>query len=89
LLEGTVRAVVVKVRRVLGQHRGEMAAVEDQDPVQQFAAEGSDPSFGNRVRLRYPHRGAQDARQLGPSRRGAGSMPACLRIDYTVLAAIW
>jgi hypothetical protein len=44
-----VWAMVVKVHHVLGQHRREMAAVEDQDTVQQFAADSSDPSFGNRV----------------------------------------
>jgi hypothetical protein len=42
--------MVVKVRHVLGQHRHKMA-VDDQHPVQQFAADGSDPSFGDRVRL--------------------------------------
>jgi hypothetical protein len=43
--------MVVKVRHVLSQHCREMAAVDDQYPVEQFAAEGSDPSFGDRVRL--------------------------------------
>ncbi len=37
-----------------------MAAVDDQHPVQQFAAEGPNPSFGDRVRPRCPHRRAQD-----------------------------
>ena len=55
-----VWAMVVEVRHVLGQHCGEMAAVEDQYPVQQLAAEGFDPSFGDRVRLGRPHRRAQD-----------------------------
>jgi hypothetical protein len=49
LLEGAVRAVVVKVRHVLGQHCREMPVVEDQDPVQQFTADGADPSFGDGV----------------------------------------
>jgi hypothetical protein len=47
--------MVVEVRHVLGQHRRKMAAVNDQDPVQQFAADSGDPSFGDRVRLRCPH----------------------------------
>jgi hypothetical protein len=51
---------VVEVRHVLGQHRHQMAAVDDQHPVEQFTAEGSDPSFGDSVRPRCPHRGAQD-----------------------------
>jgi hypothetical protein len=52
LVERAVRAVVVEVRDVLGQHCGEMAAVDDQHPVQQFSAGSSDPSFGDRVGLR-------------------------------------
>jgi hypothetical protein len=42
--------MVVEMRHVLGQHCCEMAAVGDQDPVQQFTANRSDPSFGDRVR---------------------------------------
>ena len=34
-----MRAMVVEVRHVFVQHRRKMAAVNDQDPVQQFAAE--------------------------------------------------
>src|SRR4051812_47145617 len=41
-----------------------MAAVEDQYPVQQFAADSSIPLFGDRVCLRCPHRGALDANPL-------------------------
>jgi len=41
-----------------------MAAVDDQYPVEQFAADSSNPSFGDRVRLGCPHRGAQDANTL-------------------------
>jgi hypothetical protein len=37
---------------------------DDQHPVQQFAADSSDPSFGNRVRLRCPHWGPKDANPL-------------------------
>jgi hypothetical protein len=33
LVERPVRAMVVEVRHVLGQHCGEMAAVDDEDPV--------------------------------------------------------
>ena len=56
-----VRSVLVKVRQVLGQHALEMAAVENQYPVEQLAAKGADPSFGDRVRLRCSYRCAQDA----------------------------
>jgi hypothetical protein len=30
---------------------------------------------------------ARNSRQVGPARRGAGSIPACLRISHTVLGA--
>lgn len=56
--------MVVEVRHVLGQHCREMVAVDDQHPVQQFAADSSNPSFGDRVRLRCPHRCAQDVNTL-------------------------
>jgi hypothetical protein len=51
LVEGVVRAMVVEVRHVLGQHRRKMPAVDDQHPVEQFTADSSDPSFGDPVRL--------------------------------------
>ena len=41
--------MVVEVRHVFGQYCREMAAVDDQYPVEQFAAEGADPAFGDRV----------------------------------------
>jgi hypothetical protein len=182
LVQCSVRPVGVEVRHVLGQHRRKLALVEDQHPIQQLAAYGADPAFGDCVRAGRLHRGAQDAdglagehgienggelavaipdeepepsravaevhqevagllgdpgsgrvcgdaqqvhaasgvlddeqniercpgsvsaqkksvarmpcawarrncRQLGPSRRGAGSMPARFRIDHTVLGA--
>jgi hypothetical protein len=51
LVQGAVWAMVVEMRHVLGQHRHQMATVNYQDPVQQFTANRSDPSFGDRVRL--------------------------------------
>ncbi len=56
--------MVVEMRHVLGQHCLEVVAVDNQHPVQQFAADGADPSFGDRVRPGCPHRGAQDAHAL-------------------------
>jgi hypothetical protein len=43
LAQRAVRAMVVEVRHVLGQYFGEMAAVDDQNLVQQLAADSSDP----------------------------------------------
>jgi hypothetical protein len=64
LVERPVRAVMVEVRYVLGQHCREMAVIDDQYPVEKFVADSSDPSFGDRVRLGCPHRGAQDTHAL-------------------------
>lgn len=54
------RPMVVEVRHVLGQYRHQMAAVDDQYPIQQFAAVTSDPAFGDRVRPPCRYRDAQD-----------------------------
>lgn len=53
--------MVVEVVYVLGQSVFEVAAVEDQYPVEQLAAQGADPSFGDCVRPGCLHRCAQDA----------------------------
>ena len=50
LVECSVRPVGVEVRHVLGQYRLKRALVEDQHPIQQLAADGVDPSFGDCVR---------------------------------------
>jgi hypothetical protein len=63
-MQGAVGAVLVEVRHVLGQHVFEVAAVDDQYPVKQLAADGADPTFGDRVRPRCSHRCAQDADAL-------------------------
>ncbi len=38
----------------------EMATVEDQEPVETLASDGADEALGDRVRLRRPHRRADD-----------------------------
>jgi hypothetical protein len=59
LVQFSVRPVGVEVHHVLGQHCPKLALVEDQHPIQQLAADGADPSLGDGVRPRCPHRGAQ------------------------------
>src|SRR5918998_4348383 len=49
LVQCAVGAMAVEMRHVLGEHSLEVAAVEDQYPVQQFSPDGADPSFGDRV----------------------------------------
>ena len=58
-----MRAMVIAVRDVFGQHRHQMA-VDDQHWVEQFAADSSDSSSGDPVRPRCPYRGAQDTHAL-------------------------
>ena len=38
-----------------------MALVDDQEAVEEFAADGADEAFGDRVRLRCPHRRRDDS----------------------------
>jgi hypothetical protein len=59
--QGAVGAVLVEMRRVLGQDVFKMAPVEDQNSVQQLAADGANPSLSDRVGSGRPHRCAQDA----------------------------
>jgi hypothetical protein len=63
-MQGAVGAVLVEVSGVLGQCVFEVAAVEDQHSVEQLAANGADPSLGDRVRPGRPHRCAQDTDTL-------------------------
>jgi hypothetical protein len=56
VLQSAVGAVLVEMRRVLGQYVFEMAPVEDQYSVEHLAADGADPSFGDGVRAGCPHR---------------------------------
>jgi hypothetical protein len=60
LMQGAV-AMVAEVGNVLGQYALEVAAVDDQYPVEQLTADGADPSFGDCVCPRCSHRCTQDA----------------------------
>jgi hypothetical protein len=60
-MQCAVGTVLVEVHHVLGQHVFEVAAVEAQYSVEQFAACSADPAFGDRVGPGCPHWGAQDA----------------------------
>ncbi|MGH4023435.1 MAG: hypothetical protein ACRDRV_02505 [Pseudonocardiaceae bacterium] len=42
--------MVIEVHQVLVQHTLEVTTVDDQRSIQQFAADGADPSFSYRVR---------------------------------------
>ena len=51
-----VRPVLVVMRGVGGHDAFEVAAADDQQPVEAFAAQAADPALGVRSRLWRPHR---------------------------------
>jgi len=52
LAEGPVRPGRVVVRQVLGQDLAQVVLAEDEQPVEDLAAQGSDHPLADRVRLR-------------------------------------
>jgi hypothetical protein len=56
-----VRPVIVVVVLELAQHDCGVSSVDDQDTVEQFAADGPDEAFGDRVRPWRPHRRLDDS----------------------------
>ena len=64
--ESTVRPVGVVVVDVDAHDMLELSATDDQEPVEAVAADGADPAFGERVRLRCAKRGADDPDALAP-----------------------
>jgi len=65
LRECAVRPVLVVVQDIGGENVAEVAAVEDQQPVEALAADAADPTFGVRSRLRRPYRRFDDPDALG------------------------
>src|SRR6266536_372162 len=65
LAKRAMRPVLVVVHDIARQHRLQMSPPHDQHPVQQLTTDGADPSLGERVRPRRPHRCAQDSDALG------------------------
>jgi len=56
LAECPVRAMLVEMPDVRGEHVVEVAAAEDQQSIEALAADASDPAFGVRSRLGRPYR---------------------------------
>ena len=52
LPEGSVRPGGVVVAQVVGQHPAQMVLIDDQQPVEEFAAQGAGDPFADRVRPR-------------------------------------
>jgi hypothetical protein len=51
LVSGLVRPVAVVVDQVLAEYQGQVAFADDQDPVQELAAQGSDDGVYQRRRF--------------------------------------
>ena len=60
LAEGTVRPSGVVVPQVLGQHPVQVVLIDDQQPVEEFPAQGTDNPFADRVRPGRLRRAGQD-----------------------------
>ena len=61
--------VPVEVGDVGAEDAVEVTSVQDQDPVEAVAAERPDPTLGVGVRVRRPHRGADDPHALAAEHR--------------------
>jgi hypothetical protein len=73
LAEGTVRPGGVVVAQVFDQHPAQMVLIDDQQPVEELASQGTDHPFADRVRSR--------------SLRRAGENPDGLRLEHGVEGA--
>src|ERR1017187_10409953 len=73
LAKATVRPGGVVMQQVLGQHLAQVVLIDDQQPVQELAAQGTDDSFAGRVRSRRLRR--------------AGENPDAVRSEYGVEGA--
>jgi len=98
LVQRPVRTVGVDVVLFLGRHSPGMRCVEDQNPVQQLAADTADEPLRDRVRPRSPHRDRDHVRadrgEHGVERRGEsgvavpdqepGTVPGVFQVDRQV-----
>src|ERR1035441_7824976 len=60
LAEGTVRPGGVVMPQVLGQHLPQMMLIDDQHPVRELPAQGTDDPFADRIRSRRLGRAGQN-----------------------------
>jgi hypothetical protein len=68
-----MRALRVVVVDVDAQHTLEVAAVEDQQPVDAFGADGSEEPLGDGVPLRRPHRSLHDPNPVAAEHLAEGA----------------
>jgi hypothetical protein len=60
LSQAAVRTVIVVVALELAQHGCGVSLVDEEKTVEEFAADGADEAFGDRVRPRRTHRCLED-----------------------------
>jgi hypothetical protein len=65
LLPGLVRPVAVVVDQVLAEQHGKVAFAQDQHPVQELAAQGSDDPLADGVPPRRPRQGGDRLQSIG------------------------
>jgi len=78
--DALVRPGRVVVRLVSGQDGAQVCLTEDQRPVEEFAAQGADEAFADRVHPRHLDRGAQDP--------GTGGLEDSVELNGEVRAAV-
>jgi hypothetical protein len=67
LAKGAVRPGRVVVQQVLGQHLAQVMLIDDQQPVEEFPAQGADDPFADRV---GPRRRLHPIQMIGTSVSG-------------------
>jgi hypothetical protein len=83
LAERTVRPTGVVMMKVLGQHPAQVVLADDQQPVEELAAQGADDSLADRVRsgrLRWAGQNPDAVR----GEYGVEGSPGTLRVSKTL-----
>lgn len=65
MIEGVVRAMGVVVVDELAEHFFELAAMEDQHPIEAFTTDGADETLGEGIGSRSPHWSVDDPDAFG------------------------
>ena len=65
LMPGLVRPVAVEMVHVLAEHQVQVALIEDQGPVQQFAAKGPDDALSDGIHPWRPRQSGNDPQPFG------------------------
>ena len=94
LAQGTVRPGCVVVAQVFGQHPAQMVLIDDQQPVEKLAAQGTDHPFADGVRSGRLRRAGQNPDAFRREHRveGAGELARTIpdqELDRSRALALW